>query len=396
MQKILALICVVIIVSAGALIIVKGTEGYDMTVGDISVGESTTITFNNAVFSQERLNGDHEVRIEVAGVVYEDTLTFNNGQASMSGIGPMNEVGRFEVKVTINDHLKRGSLNVFLYMVTDDRGKEVGFFDYPQTIVSLGKAFTEMLFELDSGEKLIASDSYSIGLKDEDPNNYSSLNDIHNLGALSSSWDSEFIAGLNPDLVIIHRYTWGAYPQLISHLEGFNIKVVAYYPSSYDAVVDLVGRFGILLNETAAADQLQTYMTDVKAEAIAKTASIADDDKPKVYAELRNLRTVNNGSLMHELITTAGGKNVAQNASAGSTYFADVESPIALQPTIIILESAHPKSSEQYRADFGVPGDVNIHRFTATYLNYSPSLAKGMIEMAETLHPGIDFDWPSK
>ncbi len=396
MQKVLALLCVLIMVSAGALILIRGTEGYDLKVDDITVGGDTNITISNAIFSQERLEGDHEVIVEIAGKVYEDTLTFNDGSASFNGIGPFDEVGQYDVRVTLNDRVKLSKLNVYLYMVTDDRGKDVGFFDYPETIVSLGKAFTEILFELDRGDRLVAVDGFSMDLKDEDPDKYSSLKSAEYLGTFSSSWDSEKIASLNPDLVILHDYTWGAYPQLMAHLEGFNIKVLAYFPSSYDEVVELVGRFGVLMNNTDASDSLQTYMTDVKAEAVAKTSGLDESEKKRVYAELRNSRTVNNGSLMHELITTAGGINVAQNDDAPSTYFADVETPIAMNPDIIVLEDAHPKSSAQYRADFGIPEGVEIHRFTNTYLNYSPSLAEGMIEMAETLYPSKNFDWPSR
>ncbi len=389
LQKILALMAAFMLLIVGAYIIAIGTEGFEVEVDDVVPGQATTVTIKDAIFTQEKLDGDHEVIIEVGGHSYKETLTFDAGEASFTLPDTINEIGEHRVSVTVNDRVKVSTLNVFMYMVTDDRGKDVGFFDHPQKIVSLGKAFSEILCELDRGDTLAATDSYSKELADK----YPALAEADDLGALSSSWDSETIAGMEPDLVIMHDYRWGAYPELMEHLEGLGVKVVAYYPANYDEVMDLVERFGVLVDNPSAASDLKGFMDDVREEVVNKVAAVDEQEKPKTYGELRNGLTVNNGSLLHELIVTAGGINVAQNDSAISTYKIEPENVVVLGPEIILLEDSHPKSSEKFRSDYELSGSVEIKRVTDDYINYSPSLAYGLMEIAGYLHPGIDFDF---
>ncbi|MDI3483249.1 MAG: cobalamin transport system substrate-binding protein [Candidatus Methanomethylophilaceae archaeon] len=386
-RKVLVALVVAILLFGAPVAIYKvmNAEPFKVDAEDIVHGEAPTIRIYDAKIGDAKIrdiNGAKEVTVTVGDRTYPVILDFNKGEAVFEVSDSIDDVGVYTVSVEIDNVTKTTTLNVFLFTIYDDIGK-VGFFDYPEKIVSLGKAFTDTLFYLEKGENIIAVDGYSKELN----KTYPSLDNITNLGSSASSWNTEEIAEMDLDLVIMYHYTWGSYPQVREQLESFGVKVAAFYPKSYQEVMDMVLTFGNMLNCSDKAQDIYDAMNTTRTTIANAVSDIPQDERLRVYAELRNKKTVNEGSLMHELITMAGGVNVAQNPDLGSTYEAEGEWVSLQNVSVVVVENAHPDNNETILERCFLDSNTPVHRLTDdTYLNYSPSLEKGLLEIAGFFH----------
>lgn len=385
-RKVLVALVVAILLFGAPVAIYKvmNAEPFKVDAEDIVHGEAPTIRIYDAKIGDAKIrdiNGAKEVTVTVGDRTYPVILDFNKGEAVFEVSDSINDVGVYTVSVEIDNVTKTTTLNVFLFTIYDDIGK-VGFFDYPEKIVSLGKAFTDTIFYLEKGENIIAVDGYSKELN----KTYPSLDDITNLGSLSSSWNTEEIAEMDPDLVIMCHYTWGSYTKVREQLESFGVKVAAFYPKSYQEVMDMVLTFGNMLNCSNKAQEIYDSMNTTRTTIANAVSGISDDERLRVYAESRNKKPLNEGSLMHDLITIAGGVNVAQNLKDA---LVDEEWVFQQNVSVVVVENAHPEDNETIleRCFWDSSTTVEIHRLTDdTYLNYSPSLEKGLLEIAGVFH----------
>ena len=108
------------------------------------------------------------------------------------------------------------SEEVAKFTIMDDRGKKIGFPDYPQRIVSLGSSFTEIIIALNEGDRLVGVD-YSGAALDGLPEG------ITDLGK-TSSLSMETLQSLEPDCVIIWNF---GQPGPDSDMKKKGLKVVA-------------------------------------------------------------------------------------------------------------------------------------------------------------------------
>jgi len=276
------------------------------------------------------------------------------------------------------------------FIIVDDRGIEFTFNSSFTKIASLGKPFTQILFELGAGDKIVSVDTYSLDLNTTYP-------DIDNktwVGGSIFGLNAESVLATNPDVVITYAYTSTSVTTRIAAMEALGMTVLAFYPKSYNDVITLIEKLGILSGETDKATELAGQMEDVRNEVVLTVAGLP---QPRVYFELWTYgeSTVNIGSVTHSLIVMAGGINVAQNAAIGSTtYKPTAETVISWNPDIIIVEDRHSKTNQQILDLYGNPDgdDPQVYRFTMGYNTYDLNLMYGLMEMAEYLHPGL-FDF---
>lgn len=276
------------------------------------------------------------------------------------------------------------------FTIVDDRGVEFKF-DSPFTkIASLGKPFTQIFYELGAGDKIVSIDTYSKDLN-------VTFSDIDNktwVGGSIFGLDPQMVLLDNPDVVITYAYTSSSVTTRIAAMEALGLKVLAFYPKSYNNVISLIENLGMIAGETVKATELANQMIDVRNEVALKIASA--ETSPKVYFELMSYSesTVNIGSVSHSLIVMAGGTNVAQDATKGTTYKPDPETVISWNSSIIIVEDLNSKTNQQILDLYNPAGNnVSVHRFTTGYNTYDLNLMRGLMEIAEYIHPEIDFDF---
>jgi len=276
-------------------------------------------------------------------------------------------------------------------VMVDDRGKVHTFDKHPERIASLGKPFTNILIEIGAGESLVAVDSWSEDFVDDYPDV-----DLSNLSIDESIFnlDPETVLKAEPDVVLTYDYGWGAADN-IAGLESLDLKVLAYDPGSYGEVIDLVSKLGELSGKTDEAKDRMAFMAKTKIDIETAVEDIDDEDKPKVYFELANGKAVNYGRVTDSMIELAGGINIARNESAPSTYApADESLVISWDVDIIIVEEKHPMSKSELLTAYDNPSsdEAEVYRLTHGYNTYDLNLVKGLIQIAEYLHPDL-FDF---
>ena len=274
------------------------------------------------------------------------------------------------------------------FTIVDDRGVEFTFNSSFTRIASLGKPFTQILYELGAGDKIVSVDTYSLDLK----GTYPDIDNKTYVGGSIFGLDVEEVIKTNPDVIITYDYTSDSVKTRIAGMEEF-FPVLAFYPKSYNDVITLIQKIGMISGETVKAVELADQMKEVRNE-IALT--VAGVPQPKVYFELSTYdeRTANIGSVSHSLIVMAGGINVAQDVTMGTSYPTVPDTVMSWNPDIIIVEDRHSKTNLEVLDVYKYPerDDPLVYRFTTGYNTYDLNLMRGLMEMAEYLHPDL-FDF---
>jgi len=180
--------------------------------------------------------------------------------------------------------------------VTDDAGRTVSRDKIPQRVVSTAPDASETLFALAPG-KLVGRSAYC----DFPP----AIAGLPVVGDFSNP-DAERIAALSPDLVLV---TGMEQAPLLAKLEFLKIPAYVYFPGSVEGLERDFSELGRLLGNPVEGDLLAAELRGAVADISQKTAGL---DQPRVYIEISGdpPMAACAGSLMGDLVETAGGVNV--------------------------------------------------------------------------------------
>jgi iron complex transport system substrate-binding protein len=215
----------------------------------------------------------------------------------------------------------------FPMILTDDAGRSVTLKTMPQRIVSLSPSNTEIVFALGLGDQLVGDTTYC---------NYPEAAKTKTKVGGYSDVDIEKVVSVQPDLILaddIHEAT------VIPSLEKLNIPVLVLHPASLDNIFkDIVLIGGI----TGKSDMAKSLTADLqnRLSAITSVTDKVNGPKPRVlYVTWHDpIFTAGGDTITGELITLAGGANVAQDLSGYATM--TLESVIEKNPQIIIVMSS--------------------------------------------------------
>ena len=254
----------------------------------------------------------------------------------------------------------------------------------PCRVVSLAPSITEMVFALGKGDRLKGCTQHCDFPAEAGP--------LPRVGSYRHP-DMERIAALKPDLCIATRD--GNPPDVLERLEALGIPVYVVNPRDLDAVVATITEIGRLLNagprgEELAGD-LRTRIERVKSRvACAKR-------RQKVFFQIGVVPIVSVGTntFIHELITTAGGKNLAEGPTPYPRF--SREQVLALQPEVIIITSmTRGQAFEQVRDEWNrwdsLPAVQNQRIFIveSNLLDRpTPRLIEGLELLARLIHPEL-------
>ncbi|AJY76655.1 ABC transporter substrate-binding protein [Paenibacillus beijingensis] len=262
--------------------------------------------------------------------------------------------------------------------VKDASGTEITFDKAPERVVSLVPSETETLFAIGAGDEVVGVDEYS-----NYPEEASKKTKIGDLKT-----NVEAVTALNPDLVVASS-TMNA--EAIEKLRQLNIKVYASAPKTYDETVDKIGQLGLIMNKQEQSGQVQQHMKDVKQQV---TDAVKDAPKTKVYLEFSPGWTVGKGEFMDELVTLAGGTNVAGDQSGW--FEVNSEQIVKANPELIVypkLDGNPILPGIKSRAGWSVIDAVKNNRFAEVPMDplvrVGPRLADGLLDLAKAIHPDL-------
>lgn len=206
--------------------------------------------------------------------------------------------------------------------ITDYTGKEVTISAEPQRIITFFPSNTEILYELELDEKVIAvtiNDDYPLDVQEK----------VEYVFTDGVNPNIEQALNLDPDLIIFGAHN----DELIKSYADLNIPVVKYNPQSIDEVYQTIEDLGVITNTQEEAQQLLADMKKKEEVISNKISSVNEQDRNRVWVEVSSdLWTCGKDTFMNELIEEAGGINIVD--TAGWVQYSE-ENVIEKNPEII-------------------------------------------------------------
>jgi len=251
-------------------------------------------------------------------------------------------------------------------------------------IASLAPGFTEILFELGCGDRVILRDRWS-----DHPVSALGLPAVDGLEPSAA-----VIAGYDPDLVLLCFEN----PRHRSELERLGIPLAMMEPRTFEDVAADVKKLGRLCGQPQKGVELSERMRGIRREVQQAARGL---ERPLVYVEIDGSDpsrpwTAGPGSFIDELLAIAGARNAAADASSRYAQVS-AEAIVRSDPDVILLLDVDPVDPEasvarlRERAGWGnVPAIRNrriIHRIDKDLLSRpSTRLAQGLQLLFEALH----------
>jgi len=276
-------------------------------------------------------------------------------------------------------------------IVTDDLGRKIEV-PYPaKRVVSLASSISEVICALGSSEVLVAVDKYSLFPP--------CLQDKVDVGS-GSTPNVELILAQEPDVI----FTW-SYCRVIEELEGQGVPVYVINPASVDDILHEIKAVGQMLGNEESAEKLTEFMVGYIEIVKKRTEGLAEEERPQVYLEGKQAyRTVSNGTFSHDVVTMAGGINIAGKEPIRYPILA-AEYIIAENPDVIVKCDYSPtpsqKATEELKEQIADrPGwnqldavkNDRVYILHYSELSVNPRLVIGLLKLAKGFHPDLFSD----
>lgn len=269
--------------------------------------------------------------------------------------------------------------------VKDGYGTEFTFESAPQRIVSLAPSETEGLFALGLDEQVV-------GVSDND--DYpESVKDKPRMGGFQVN--VEAVVAAQPDLVLAGSLVGD---ETVKSLSDLGLKVFRSNAKTMEEVmanIRLVGQITDRQKEAGeVTGQMQAELDKVK-EAVGKLPA---DQKKKVYIEFSPGWTVGKGEFMDEMITLAGGENVASDLTGWNEI--NEENIIKANPDVILYAKSVVDENNRTLADI-IKSRGGWDQITAVkegriiglddnlLSRPGPRVTKGLIDVANAIYPDL-------
>ncbi len=192
--------------------------------------------------------------------------------------------------------------------------------------ISLAPSTTEILFALGLDEEIVGVSTYC--------NWPPKAKSKEKVGQFSQV-NIEKILSLRPDYIFC---TGLEQAPIITELRRLNLKVYAADPTNMQDLFNSISDIGKITGKINEAESLITDMETGIEEITSKVRLIPESKKPKVFIEIWHdpLTTAGKGSFVDELITLAGGVNIASDTRRPYSIFSP-EEVIKRDPDCIIL-----------------------------------------------------------
>ncbi|MGC9443374.1 MAG: helical backbone metal receptor [Candidatus Methanospirareceae archaeon] len=275
----------------------------------------------------------------------------------------VNDYGSYAISArgTGGNETLQASWNLTVWLVLDkenDVRELEGLEDYvlrlskrPERIVSMAPSCTEFLFAVGAGDQVVGVTEYC-----DYPSEVVEKKKRGEIGVIGgySTPSFEKIVALQPDLVV------GAYgnPDDVlywlvdeSAHPGVIYPLYAQNPENIEEIFQHLTVVGALTGCRAEADSLEYELRERIAAITAETASITKQEKPRVFYNIGDFFTAGDNTFVNEVITLAGGTNIAAESSG---YFVmNLEELIYRNPQVIICDSGMGSMSLAYEQIMG-------------------------------------------
>jgi iron complex transport system substrate-binding protein len=266
--------------------------------------------------------------------------------------------------------------------VVDQLGRRVQVPKHPIRVVALAPSITEIVFALDAGDRLKGVTRFS--------NFPPQAENLPKVGSYVQL-DLEKIMAIQPDLCIAVKD--GNPKEVIDRLDHLGIPVYAVDPRNLHALTGTILEIGNLLDVIPKARSLVKQLEEKTRIITSKIAGATQ--RPTVFFQIGITPIVSAGTdtFIHELITLAGGINLAQGPVPYPRF--SREQILSLSPEVFIITSmTRGASFDQIKAEWQrwpqMPAVKNnrIHLIDSDLVDRaSPRLVEGLEVLAGLIHP---------
>ncbi|WP_426253721.1 ABC transporter substrate-binding protein [Paenibacillus pabuli] len=268
--------------------------------------------------------------------------------------------------------------------VTDATGESFTFDKAPAKIVSVSPAETESLFALGLDEQIVGVSDY-----DDYPE---AATKKPKMGGITKPNEESIIAA-EADIVFTGI---SMSEESVKKLRDLGITIFKTNPKSVDDVMTNIETFGKITDHQEKAQEIITQMKQDVSDVTEAVKAVKPEEKKKVYVEFSPGWTVGKGEFMDELITLAGGTNIASDKDGW--YEINEENVIASNPDVILYANdvidENSKTLDQIiKARSGwdqitaVKNDAIIGLDANLLSRPGPRVTQGLVEVAKAIYP---------
>ena len=272
-------------------------------------------------------------------------------------------------------------------MYRDSLGRKVVLCSYPKRIISLAPSITEMIYFLGLGDRLVGVTRFSCfpeeAQKKPKVGTYTYIN-------------VEKVITLDPDIVIATAD--GNRREDVEKLEEAGLQVYVVNPRKVNQVLDTIERVGEVCGVVHTAKRLVSSLRERVTRVV---QAVRDKERPLVLLviNMKPLMSVNQSTTHHDLITLAGGQNLAGDQFI--TYpRLNMEEVLRKRPEVIIISSmkkgeSYERASKEWLQWPTLPAvqKGNVYLIDSDLIDRAaPRMVSGLEEMAKLIHPEIEWD----
>ncbi|MDT8316389.1 MAG: cobalamin-binding protein [bacterium] len=275
---------------------------------------------------------------------------------------------------------------LFAETFSDDMGRLVEIKENPSRIVSLAPHITEILFALDLGKKVVGVTQYSD--YPEEARNKERVGSYVKLNL-------EKIVSLSPDLVLA---TADGNPKaVVDRLGSIGIPVYVVNAGGIKDIYGNIRSIGIVTGKSKKADLIAEKLENRINSVVDKVKKLA---RPRVFIQLgySPLYTAGKNTFVDDLITLAGGKNIAGKEKISYPVYS-TEELLNKEPEVVFSvlmgSEVDIKTDTFWNQWHTLPAvrDGRIYYVDPDIVNRpSPRIAAGLELLARKLHPGVFED----
>lgn len=270
----------------------------------------------------------------------------------------------------------------FPLTIKDHTGTDVKLTKKPERIVSIMPSTTEIAYAVGAGDNVVGVSNYD---------NYpADVKNKEKVGDLKVN--TEKVVSLEPDLVLADTGNGEA----VDALRKAGLPVLVMEAKTFDQIYDAIELIGKATgNDTKASEVVKKMKADV-ADVKKKVETVDEAKRPNVWIEVDpSLFTAGTGTFIHDMVTMAGGKNIAADLEGWKQL--SEEKVLQRNPDVILntygyydKESAEkikkrPKWQQvkaiQNNRVFAVDSDMVTRP--------GPRITEGLKEIAAQLHPEL-------
>lgn len=273
-----------------------------------------------------------------------------------------------------------GKRTTYPLTIKDGSGKAFTFAKAPQRIVSLSPTETEVLFALGLGDRIVG-----VSNLDDYPEEAKSKPKMGDLQG-----NAESIIAAAPDIVFAGL---SLNTKSVARLNELKLNLFQTNPKTIDEAIDRVTLFGLLLDRQEQAEKVVAEMKKEKQQVVDALKSLKPEQKKKVYIEFSPGWTVGKGEYLDDMITLAGGVNVASDLQGWKQI--SEENIIQANPDVIFFAKAVPELEKTIRGRSGWDKIAAIRDGKVIGLDDNllarpgPRITKALVDMAKSLYPDL-------